>query len=398
MPVRLKVLKNTPPFGERVFEMEKDVILIGKDPKNEIHLEGTSFVSRQHAKLVRHGDTYSIVDLNSRNGTILNGNRIKPNLEHPLKNGDLIYICEFVIEFSAEQPQIEPEEGLFPKPEVPSPFVQESKNLVAALDQMCRKFEREGLPLKEAALQEALRDSLSETQLNRAAEILSQVLQARTGAAPSPPPPAQIEQPMDISSIHDRVERAISILLDFFVKMIQALNEFEIFFLDKTITTIILQPKSEPPKSGKPFSLVKCTPKELKEYLFDPGTSSEEAQERIQCIQSNAEKLMMHQISLLAGYKASVIEGSQKLLQTMNPRGFQKKLAEKTAKLGPLRLRYHQIPFLAAVQIVKELARTYQELEMEDPAKIEEAFFHNPYKKGYQKSMNKTPGRSAPSD
>ena len=398
MPVRLKVLKNTPPFGEHVFELEKDIIVIGKDPKNEIHLEGTSFVSRQHAKLVRHGSTYNIVDLNSRNGTILNGNRIKSNLEHPIKNGDLIYICEFVIEFSAEQPKIKPEEDLFPEPGHPPPFAEESKNLIAALDQMCQKYEREELPLKEAALQEALRDSLSETMLNKAAEILSQALQSQTGGASSPLPPARIEQPMDISSIHDHVERGISILLDFFVKMIQALNEFEIFFLDKTITSIILQPKSESPKSAKSFSLCKCTPKELKEYLFDPEISPQEAQDRIQCIQANAEKLMMHQISLLAGYKASVIEGSQQLLQRMNPHGFQKKLEEKTAKLGPLRLHYHLIPFLAAMQIVKELSRAFQELALEDPAKIEEAYFHNPYKKGYQKSMNKTPGRSVPSD
>jgi type VI secretion system protein ImpI len=399
MLVRLKVLKDTPPCWEHVFEMEKDILLIGRDPKNELPLEGTSSgVSRQHAKLVRHGNSYSIIDLASRNGTILNDIKIEPNVEYVIKNGDLIHICEFVIEFSAEQSEVKPEQDFFPKRELSTPFAEESQNLIAALDRMCQKFEQEESSVKDEALQKALRDSLERATLNKAAEILSQVLQSRTGPVISFPAPAQKDLELDISSSYDRVERAIAVLLDFFVKMIQALDEFEIFFLDRTITSIIIPPKSKSSKPGKSFSFHKCTAKELKGYLFDPEISLQEAQKRIDWVQANAEKLMMHQISLLAGYKASVSEGAQQLLQKMSPQKFREKLKEKTLTLGPFHLRYSLIPLLATLQIAKEFSRLHQELTQEDPAKIEGDYFHKPYRLGYQKSMNKIPGRNPSSD
>ena len=399
MRVRLKVLKDTPPCWEHVFEMDKDIILIGRDPKNELQLEGTSSgVSRQHTKLVRHGDSYVIMDLESRNGTLLNDKKLNPMVEHALHNGDLIHICEFVIEFSAEQLEVKPEADFIPEPEHSPPFAEESQKLMATLDQICQRFEQEESSLKQEALQEALSHSLERATLNKAAEILSQVLQSRTGPPASFPAPPQKDRELDILSNYDRVERAIAVLLDFFVKMIQAVDEFEIFFLDKTMTSIIVPPKSKSSKPAKSFSFSKCTANELKEYLFDPEISLPEAQKRINCVQANAEKLMMHQISLLAGYKAGVTEGTQRLLQKMNPQKFRQKFEEKTLKLGPFRLRYSLIPLLATLQVVKEFSRIHQELIQEDPAKIERDYFHKPYKSGYEKSINKIPGRNPSSD
>ena len=45
-------------------------------------------VSRIHAALYRTEDTLSIMDLNSRNGTFLNGQRLSPRLPYVLRNGD----------------------------------------------------------------------------------------------------------------------------------------------------------------------------------------------------------------------------------------------------------------------------------------------------------------------
>ena len=379
--------------------MDKDVTLIGRDPKNELQLEGTSSsVSRHHAKLVRHGDSCVIMDLESRNGTLLNDKKLTSMVEHPLHNGDLIRICDFVIEFSADQLEVKPEVTFIPGPEQVPPFAEESQRLMEALDQICQKFEQEGFSHKGEALQEALSQSLERVSLNQAAEILGQVLQSRNAPPGSLPAPPQTDKGMDISSNYDRVERAIAVLLDFFVKMIQALNEFEMFFLDKTVTSMIISPKSKSSKQAKSFSFSKCTAKELQEHLFDPEISLSEAQKRIDCVQANAEKLMMHQLSLLAGYKASVTEGAQRLLQKMNPQKFRQKLDEKILKLGPVRLRYSLIPFLAAVQVAKEFSRVYEELMQEDPAKIERDYFHRPYKSGYEKSINKIPGRNPSSD
>jgi type VI secretion system protein ImpI len=380
MRVRLKVTKETPPSWEHVSEIEKDIILIGRDPKNELPLgDKDSVVSRQHAKLVHQGNAYSIMDLNSRNGTLLNGDKIKPAIEYPLKNGDLINICEFSVEFSAEPSEIQPEENIPAISELPGFFAQESSQFVAALDQLCQVFEQEESPYKEELLREIVRAALEKATLNKAAEIIGQVLQFQTGSTVSFSGPGQEDQGMDISNSYDRAKRAMAILLDYFVKMVQALDQFELQFLDRTTIK-----STRHSKSGKSFSIHNCTPKELGEHLFDPEISSREAQERLDHIQVNANQLMMHQLALLDGYKACVSEGTQQLLQRLSPQKVQQEVEKKTLKLGPLRVRYRRLPLFSALRTVKELKQAHQELAREDPATIENSYFRKPFMRGYE--------------
>ena len=63
--------------------------------RNTIVLDDSQ-VSRQHATLQRLGSTYMLVDLNSANGTSVNGNRIK---EQILNDGDLISISKYNITY-----------------------------------------------------------------------------------------------------------------------------------------------------------------------------------------------------------------------------------------------------------------------------------------------------------
>jgi pSer/pThr/pTyr-binding forkhead associated (FHA) protein len=49
-------------------------------------------VSRRHAKITRRGQEIFIEDLGSVNGTLLNGKRLTPYLQHPLTSGDEIQI------------------------------------------------------------------------------------------------------------------------------------------------------------------------------------------------------------------------------------------------------------------------------------------------------------------
>jgi adenylate cyclase len=66
---------------------------IGRDPRNDVVLE-SKIVSREHAKIVRTKEGLAIVDLDSHNGTFVNGTRIK---EAPLRDGDEILIGENLI-------------------------------------------------------------------------------------------------------------------------------------------------------------------------------------------------------------------------------------------------------------------------------------------------------------
>ena len=46
------------------------------------------FVSRQHFQVRSSDGVYYISDLGSTNGTYLNGERLRPNVEHRVKDGD----------------------------------------------------------------------------------------------------------------------------------------------------------------------------------------------------------------------------------------------------------------------------------------------------------------------
>jgi SulP family sulfate permease len=63
------------------------------------HLAG---VSRQHCRLVRDTDHWSLEDLNSSNGTHVNDRRISPNQPVPVKRGDVIRCGQLTLRFDGE--------------------------------------------------------------------------------------------------------------------------------------------------------------------------------------------------------------------------------------------------------------------------------------------------------
>ena len=67
-------------------EFARDIVMIGRAPLNHIVIDDPT-VSAQHAVLLRTGDSYSLKDLNSTNGTQINDDFVT---EAELKDGDTI--------------------------------------------------------------------------------------------------------------------------------------------------------------------------------------------------------------------------------------------------------------------------------------------------------------------
>lgn len=70
-----RLIVRTGPNPGMVFDLTKDVTLLGRDVTNDIVL-GDSEVSRQHARLTRTPAGYILEDLGSTNGTFVNGERL----------------------------------------------------------------------------------------------------------------------------------------------------------------------------------------------------------------------------------------------------------------------------------------------------------------------------------
>jgi len=84
--------------GGDLLPLESSNVIIGrKDPQAQIPLDLDLSIydpghalSRRHASIGREGSTYYIIDLNSTNGTRLNGVSLAPGRKMPLLDGDSI--------------------------------------------------------------------------------------------------------------------------------------------------------------------------------------------------------------------------------------------------------------------------------------------------------------------
>jgi FHA domain len=81
--------------------LTKEATRIGRHPHNELMIENRN-VSGEHALITLHGHDVLIEDLNSTNGTMVNGQPIK---KHFLQDKDVLEIAKYKLQFLAEKPQ-----------------------------------------------------------------------------------------------------------------------------------------------------------------------------------------------------------------------------------------------------------------------------------------------------
>src|SRR5580692_3578069 len=84
------------PDGTR-YELVNDAT-IGRDRTSDVVVPHDSKVSRSHAEMQFREERWLVVDLASRNGTIVNGRRVR---HHPLRDGDRIQVGQVTFIFVA---------------------------------------------------------------------------------------------------------------------------------------------------------------------------------------------------------------------------------------------------------------------------------------------------------
>ena len=84
MPAKLVLSLNSSVLGE--FSLEKERLTIGRRPDNDIQVDNLA-VSGQHAAVITILNDSFLEDLDSTNGTYVNGKLIK---KHALRDGDVV--------------------------------------------------------------------------------------------------------------------------------------------------------------------------------------------------------------------------------------------------------------------------------------------------------------------
>lgn len=86
-------------FGGEVegeYAVDEPVAIVGRDASCHIRIDNLG-ISRTHCQIIKRGNTYVLQDMNSANGTFVNGKRIG---EHNLNEGDEILIGKYTLKFS----------------------------------------------------------------------------------------------------------------------------------------------------------------------------------------------------------------------------------------------------------------------------------------------------------
>ena len=126
----IKVVNESGDVKE-LFKLEGgDTWIAGRDSSCDIVIRDQR-VSRRQFEVHRHGGTFSITDLGSVNGTLLNGNPVSSSDAVTIKSGDAISVLDNHLYFELHDPDFKARMELV-KANAPSPLVAVSQDLVPA--------------------------------------------------------------------------------------------------------------------------------------------------------------------------------------------------------------------------------------------------------------------------
>jgi pSer/pThr/pTyr-binding forkhead associated (FHA) protein len=91
-----RLILNCEGAGLVMRQLGRDIVMIGRSRANQIVIDHPT-VSAQHAALLRTGDSYWLKDLNSTNGTQVNGDFVT---DAELKDGDTIRFGSVIAVFA----------------------------------------------------------------------------------------------------------------------------------------------------------------------------------------------------------------------------------------------------------------------------------------------------------
>src|SRR5258708_24288652 len=94
-PLHPRLVALEGPLKDSTIELPEGEITLGRDPTNAVPLNDPS-VSRKHCLFRREEERFQVRDLESRNGTVVNGTAVK---EQWLRHGDEIVVGDSVFLF-----------------------------------------------------------------------------------------------------------------------------------------------------------------------------------------------------------------------------------------------------------------------------------------------------------
>jgi len=402
MTFKLFVSRTSEDQAAEVYRFEDEVVTIGRGAANDLQLaDDTRVVSTRHAEIRAGEGTCQVVDLNSKNFTYLNGERLQPQQPYPLVPGAVLKMGDFELQFQPEQPTAEAPSSADDERTVfaasfENPFEDDAAVLASAVQRMRAAYASEAPSRREDALRDALTTAFDEPPGSHALDaVLAAML--RDGDAPAaaaasgatsapeasapgpepapaaPPPPKQPPAPRVVPSTEGASASRIDLLIDTLLRMVARMAEVPWRFRHEFIGQTIMQ-------SEESAFIYSGDADALRGHLLNPTVPDAAARHRLQLLEDALEDLLVHQLALLDGYKASVQKGMHRFLDDVDPAPVAEEVAEDS-------MLYRLFAVLAQAKAAATITERCETLRQEDWAVVERRIFRPAFIKAYLARM-----------
>ena len=329
------------PLGKSYEFADATTVNIGRGEPNDIPLTDPGrTVSRNHARIVVSDDGYLLEDLNSKNFTYLNEERIEFGQQRRLQSGDTISVGDFSMEcFLSATPRQDLDATIIdqlPPPldyETNNPFIGPIEEVFESLKRVCDLYDLQPKDSRGDYLNYAIQQALPNYEGHRALTIfVNSFSDTEVSAAPTHVPsksPAARELPT-ISS-PSVSEGDLSPILDAALASLKQLIRIPYEFRGEFIGHTMWQDEES-------TFLYEGDYTTTKNYLLDSRSSPAELNKKLERLKKASEKVAVHQVGMLEGYRAVVREGLHQILLEMDPAALEKEVLDSSAlfKIFPM--------------------------------------------------------------
>jgi predicted component of type VI protein secretion system len=131
---------------QKTYQLDKPRLVVGREASCDVHIDNLG-ISRNHCAFVNKGEAFVVQDLNSSNGTYVNGQKIT---ERFLNDGDEIIIGKYTLKFKNEvQAAVGEEVPAAAGPEIPdtlNTYVMEGSKIKEQVARMRAAQAADGAP------------------------------------------------------------------------------------------------------------------------------------------------------------------------------------------------------------------------------------------------------------
>lgn len=172
-----------------------------------------------------------------------------------------------------------------------------------------------------------------------------------------------------------RMGLILSILLNAVLKLLRARWEFQAEYLQETLVD-----------SSAWAKFATLSEEELRQLLLAPDFPEAKFAAHCQSLQQAINELMLHQLALLNGYRASIRDGVPNLLRLLDPGLLAEQAKSQKIKIGFWQISPRAIPWLWQRRLLNGYRQKYNDLAREDRRTFDR-MFRPGFIEGYKKCM-----------